>query len=319
MAWWKICVVGGGYIFLVIIRRLVRRRRLCKSTETMEGKTVLITGASSGIGEATALELAKRHARVILACRDVDAAENSVKYIRRYTSNGELVIRQVHMDSFGSISQFCEEIEREEPRLDVLINNAGVFQCTYEKTVDGFEMQMGVNHLGHFLMTGLLREKLRASAPSRIIVVSSSLHKYGKINFDDFNSEKHYDKKKAYSNSKLANCLFTRELSEHLEDTGVTVYCVHPGFVATKLSRHVLNSFLRRLLTPIGVLLSMKTAEEGCQTIIYCAVATELEKETGGYYGNCRRESWSEAASDMGVAKKLWELSDRFTDPARSG
>jgi retinol dehydrogenase-14 len=279
----------------------------------MEGQTAIITGANCGIGEATALEMAKRHARVIMACRDVKAGEEAVKYIRRYTSNGELVVMKLDLASLASVREFCLAVLAEEPHIDVLVNNAGVFQCPYSKTEDGLEMQMGVNHFGHFLLTNLLLERIKRSSPSRIIVVSSSLHRKGVINFDDINSEKSYDKKKGYNNSKLANAVFSRELSRRLEDTGVAVCCVHPGMVATNLSRHVVNRVVQKLLLPLLVLLGLQTAEEGCQTILYCAVASELENARDGYYGWCRREPWPGAASDLGAAKKLWELSETIT------
>ena len=313
MAWWKIGVIAGSYILLMIIRRIKRRNRLCKCPETMEGKTAIITGANCGIGEATALEMAKRHARVIMACRDLQSADDAVRYVRRYTSNGELVVRKLDLASLNSVRDFCGKILAEENRIDVLVNNAGVFQCPYSKTEDGFEMQMGVNHFGHFLLTNLLLDRLKKSAPSRIIVVSSALHKRGTIKFNDINSELEYDKKKGYSDSKLANALFSRELSRRLKGTGVNVYCVHPGFVATKLGRHVMSSVVRTLLTPLAVMLGVKTAEEGCQTIIYCAVSSEVADVTGGYFGSCRQEPWTDAASDLGAAKKLWELSETLT------
>ena len=313
MAWWKVGVIAGGYILLMILRRMKRRNRLWKSPETLEGKTVIITGANCGIGEATALELAKRHARVILACRNLPSAENAVKYIRRYTSNGELVVSQLDLASLTSVRDFCGKILAAEKHIDVLVNNAGVFQCPYAKTKDGFEMQMGVNHFGHFLLTNLLLDRLKKSAPSRIIVVSSSLHKRGTIHFDDINSEMEYDKRKAYSNSKLANALFSRELSHRLKGSGVNVYCVHPGFVATNLGRHVMSSVVRTLLMPLAVQLGVKTAEEGCQTIIYCAVSSKLAGVTDGYFGSCCQEPWTAAASDLGAAKKLWELSENLT------
>lgn len=304
-------------MLLLIIRRFRRQKRLCKCPENMEGQTAIVTGANSGIGEATALEMARRHARVILACRNIKAAGETVKYIRRCTSNGELVVMKLDLASLTSVREFCRSVLAEEPHIDVLVNNAGVFQCPYTKTEDGFEMQMGVNHFGHFLLTNLLLERIKNSAPSRVIIVSSSLHKKGVINFDDINCEKFYDQNKSYSNSKLANILFSRELSRRLQGTGVAVYSVHPGIVATNLARYVMNRFVKRLLTPLAVLIGLQTAEEGCQTIIYCAVASELAEVTDSYYGSCRQEPWSEAASDLGVAKKLWEISESMTGLVR--
>ena len=300
-------------MLLMIIRQIKRRKRLCKSPETMEGKTVIVTGANCGIGEAASLEMARRHARVILACRDVQAADAAVKYIRRYTTNGELVVMKLDLANLASVREFCRKVQDKESRVDVLVNNAGVFQCPYMKTEDGFEMQMGVNHFGHFLLTNLLLDKMQKSTPSRIVVVSSALHKRGTIKFDDINSEKEYNKRKGYSNSKLANVLFSRELSQRLQGKGVNVYCVHPGMVATNLGRHVMNSLARKLLTPLAVLLGLKTSEEGCQTIVYCAVSQELAEVTDGYFGNCCQEPWTDAGSDLGAAKKLWELSEKMT------
>ncbi|ESO85369.1 hypothetical protein LOTGIDRAFT_154862 [Lottia gigantea] len=296
----------------MIIKRLLTRNAIYKANLLMTGKTAIVTGANVGIGKATALDLARRNARVILACRDLKKAEKAVKDIRGYTSNGELIVKQLDLASLKSVRQFCQDICQEESHLDVLINNAGVFQCPYMKTEDGLEMQMGVNHFGHFLLTNLLLDLLKKSAPSRVVIVSSALLKRGKINFDDINSEESYSPSKGYANSKLANALFARELSQRLQGTGVNVYCLHPGVVATDLGRHLVPQALLGVLRPLAGLV-LKTSTEGCQTVVYCSVEPELDNETGNYYGDCHQKPWSPAASDLMSAKKLWEVSSILT------
>uniref|UniRef100_A0A8C9QKA1 Retinol dehydrogenase 14 n=1 Tax=Spermophilus dauricus TaxID=99837 RepID=A0A8C9QKA1_SPEDA len=211
-------------------------------------------------------------------------------------------------------SWLCPRVLRarwqEEPRLDVLINNAGVFQCPYTKTEDGFEMQFGVNHLGHFLLTSLLLGLLKSSAPSRIVVVSSKLYKYGEINFEDLNSEQSYNKSFCYSRSKLANILFTRELARRLEGTNVTVNVLHPGIVRTNLGRHI---HIPLLVKPLFNLVSwafFKTPLEGAQTSIYLASSPEVEGVSGRYFGDCKEEELLPKAMDDSVARKLWDISE---------
>ncbi|XP_046545256.1 retinol dehydrogenase 14-like [Haliotis rubra] len=313
MAWFWVVIAGGVSVSLLVLRRIANRAKVCPSKAMMTGKTVVITGANCGIGKATASELAKRNARVILACRDVGKATKAVNEIRRRTQSGELVVKHLDLASIDSIQMFADNLRKEEQRLDVLINNAGVFQCPYTKTEDGFEMQMGVNHIGHFLLTNLLTDMLKKSAPSRVVVVTSSLHKRGTINFDDLQSEKAYNKAKSYANSKLANSLFSRELTRQLCGSNVSVYCVHPGMVMTNISRHVVPRFIKTLLTPLAFLLGARTNFEGCQTVLYCSIADEVAKETGKYYGNCKVEPWPQVATDDGVAKKLWEVSEKLT------
>uniref|UniRef100_A0A8C0G5A3 Retinol dehydrogenase 14 n=1 Tax=Chelonoidis abingdonii TaxID=106734 RepID=A0A8C0G5A3_CHEAB len=199
---------------------------------------------------------------------------------------------------------------KEEPRLDVLINNAGIFQCPYMKTEDGFEMQFGVNHLGHFLLTNLLLGLLKSSAPSRIVVVSSKLYKYGEINFEDLNSEISYNKSFGYSRSKLANILFTRELARRLEGTGVTVNVLHPGIVRTNLGRYMNIPLLAKPLFNLVSWAFFKTPLEGAQTSIYLASSAEVEGVSGKYFGDCKEEELLPKAMDDLVARKLWDISE---------
>ncbi|XP_056616261.1 retinol dehydrogenase 14a [Triplophysa dalaica] len=276
------------------------------------GKTIIVTGANCGIGKATATELLRRQGRVIMACRDRDRAEKAAQEIQQEAGpdRGELVIKLLDLASLKSVRSFCEEIIKEEHRLDVLINNAGIYQCPYTKTEDGYEMQFGVNHLGHFLLTNLLLDLLKRSAPSRIIVVSSKLYKYSDINFDDLNSEQSYDKAFAYSRSKLANLLFTLELSHKLEETGVTVNALTPGIVRTNLGRH---AYIPLLVKPLFNLLSwafFKSPEQGAETSVYLACSPDVEGVKGKCFANCQEEQLMEKAKDEEVAKKLWDISE---------
>lgn len=306
-------IVGGGVLLLV--RRLFPRQKAAQllryPADMMRGKTVIVTGANCGIGKALAGELLKLRARVIMACRDQRSAEEAAKDIQRLAGpeQGELVVKHLDLASLGSVRTFCEEILQEESRIDVLINNAGLYQCPYSKTEDGFEMQLGVNHLGHFLLTHLLLDRLKTSAPSRIVVVSSKLYKHGHINFDDLNSESKYDKAFCYSQSKLANLLFTLELARQLEGTGVTVNALTPGIVRTSLGRHVQIPLLAKPLFHLASLIFFKSPLEGAQTPLYLACSPEVEGVSGKCFANCEEEELMAKATDDQAAKKLWDLS----------
>ncbi|XP_071270289.1 retinol dehydrogenase 12-like isoform X2 [Salvelinus alpinus] len=284
-------------------------RRTWSSAARLDDKTVLITGANTGIGKETALDLAKRGARIIMACRDMEKAEGALKEVIQGSGSQNVVIKKLDLSNTKSIREFAETINKEETKLNILINNAGVMMCPYGKTADGFEMQIGVNHMGHFLLTHLLIDLIKRSTPARIINVSSLAHFWGTINLDDINSEKGYDKKKAYSQSKLANVLFTRSLAKRLQGTAVTAYSLHPGVVQTDLWRHLNapQAAIMKMISPF-----IKTSVQGAQTTIYCAVAPELETESGGYYRDCAPANCSRSASDDVTAQKLWELSCRM-------
>ncbi|XP_076874258.1 retinol dehydrogenase 14b [Brachyhypopomus gauderio] len=302
-------VLGGGVILIMKII-FSRRKITCYPVGIMRGKTVIITGANSGIGKATAAELLRLQARVIMACRDMQKAEEAAGEIRKESGpHGELVIKHLNLASLRSIHSFCEEIMKEEIKIDVLINNAGLYQCPYAKTEDGFEMQIGVNHLGHFLLTHLLLDHLKNSAPSRIIVVSSELYKYGSINFDDLNCEQNYNKASCYSQSKLANLLFIHELSRQLYGTGVTVNALTPGIVRTRLGRHIHIPLLAKPLFFMVSWLFFKSAMEGAQTPLYLACSPEVANVTGKYFANCQEKQLLAKAVDDHVAKRLWDLS----------
>lgn len=307
--------VGGAV--LLVLRRLFPQQKpadlLHFPAGSMRGRTVIITGANSGIGKALAGELLKLQARVIMACRDRGRAEEAARELRSGAGpeeeQGELVIKLLDLASLSSVRSFCQEITQEEPKIDVLINNAGLYQCPYTKTEDGFEMQFGVNHLGHFLLTHLLLDLLKKSAPSRIVVVSSKLYKYGGINFDDLNSERNYDKAFCYSQSKLANLLFTLELSKQLQGSGVTVNALTPGIVRTNLGRHVPIPMLAKPLFNLASMAFFKSPLEGAQTPLYLACSEEVEGVSGKCFANCKEEELQEKAKDPQAAKRLWDIS----------
>lgn len=312
-------LVGIGVSFTVMRRYFAGG--VCRSKARLDGKTVIITGANTGIGKETAIDLASRGAKVILACRDVMRAERAATDIMKKSNNQNVVVKILDLASLDSIRKFANNINKSEPKIDILINNAGIMMCPYWKTQDDFEMQFGVNHLGHFLLTNLLLDKIKSSAPARIINVSSHAHtQYGsdKLNFDkvfdDLNSEKNYNSLTAYRQSKLANVLFTRELSRRLQGTNVTANSLHPGIVNTELTRYLPQSvplYLRVLIVPLVYLLG-KTPLQGAQTTIHCAVDESLANVTGKYLSDCAIKEESKAAQDAEAAKKLWEVSEKL-------
>ncbi|KFQ77523.1 Retinol dehydrogenase 12, partial [Phoenicopterus ruber ruber] len=281
----------------------------CKSAARLEGKVVVITGANTGIGKETARDLAQR-GKVIVACRDMAKAEAAASEIRAETGNQQVIVKKLDLANTKSIREFAEKFLAEEKELHILINNAGVMLCPYSKTADGFEMHLGVNHLGHFLLTFLLLERLKQSAPARIVNVSSLAHHGGRIRFHDLHGEKSYNRGLAYCHSKLANVLFTRELARRLQGKSqrraeFTANAVHPGSVHSELVRH---SFAMTWLWKIFSFF-LKTPREGAQTSVYCAVAEELDSVTGQYFSDCQPAYVSPRGRDDETAKKLWSVS----------
>ena len=212
---------------------------MCTSKARLDGKTVIITGANTGIGLETAVDLAGRGARVILACRSSEKGEKAAVEVRRRSGNDNVVFRSLDLSSLESVRRFASQVLNEEPLIDILINNAGVMGCPYAKTVDGFEMQFGVNHLGPFLLTNLLLDRLKDSPAARIVTVSALAAVWGKIDFDNINWDHSYNHLNAYMASKLANIVFTRSLAKRLTGSRVTANALHPGVIGTtELGRH---------------------------------------------------------------------------------
>ncbi|KAL3065233.1 retinol dehydrogenase 12 [Trematomus bernacchii] len=283
---------------------------VCRSRVRLDGKTVLITGANCGIGKETALDMANRGARVIMACRDMTKARIAADEIRQQSGNGNVVVKKLDLASLQSVRDLAKEVQENEERLDILINNAGIMFCPKWETQDGFEMQFGVNHLGHFLLTNTLLDLLKKSTPSRIVNVSSMAHEKGRIHFEDINLDKDYDPHTSYRQSKLANVLFSRELASRLKDTGVTVYSLHPGIIRTELGRHLFPTLaMWKRIVAAAVMTFVKSPWEGAQTTLHCAVDERLANSSGLYYSDCAPKEPAPQALDDAAAKRLWDLS----------
>ncbi|KAJ8669899.1 hypothetical protein QAD02_001158 [Eretmocerus hayati] len=294
----------------------------CRSKARLVGKTVVITGANTGIGKETAKDLYRRGARVILACRNVEKANEAAEEVKNVPPSkpdreafqgepGEVLVCKLDLCSLASVRECARHLLTSEPRIHLLINNAGVMMSPKEKTEDGYELQFQSNHLGHFLLTLLLLPKIKESTPGcRIINVSSMAHIGGRIWFDDINLEKSYAPIKAYQQSKLANILFTKELARKLKESnieGITTYCLHPGVIATELGRHLDKSLFPGARLGFRMIrFFIKTPELGAQTTIHCAVDEAAGNETGLYYRECKASSPSSSAENVEVAGKLW-------------
>ncbi|XP_055495348.1 retinol dehydrogenase 13-like isoform X1 [Leucoraja erinacea] len=287
----------------------------CPSTATVSGKTIIITGANTGIGKESARELARRGGRIIMACRNMEKCEAAAQEIRGETLNHHVYARHLDLASLKSVREFAKKVTEEEENINILINNAAIMRCPHWQTEDGFEMQFGVNHLGHFLLTNLLLEKLKNCGKSRIINVSSLAHVVGEIDFDDLNWEKRkYNTKAAYCQSKLANVLFTKELAKRLVGSDVTVNAVHPGVTNTELGRHTgmyKSSFSSTVLGPLFFLL-VKSPKQGAQPSVYLSVAEELEGVSGKYFDTMKQKDPAPQAADEKTSRQLWETSARL-------
>ncbi|XP_039638205.1 dehydrogenase/reductase SDR family member 13-like isoform X3 [Perca fluviatilis] len=313
-----LCLVAGALCFYVIVYYGVFRGARCSSSVKLNGKTAIVTGSNTGIGKAVALDLAKRGARVILACRNKDKAEAAAFDIRRESGNNQVVFMQLDLASFKSVRSFAETFLKTEPRLDILINNAGVMGPGH--TEDGFGMAFGVNHLGHFLLTNLLLEQLQQCGPSRVVTVAALLHCFGSAHFpllasknDSVSAQSTWQNLQAYCNSKLCNVLFTRELANRLEGSSVTCYSLHPGVVSTELGRSM-SLWQQLLLKPLAKLFFLDP-EGGSQTILHCALQEGLQPLSGRYFSNCALQQVGAKGRDDALAKKLWEVewwSSRF-------
>jgi retinol dehydrogenase 14 len=274
----------------------------------MVGKSVLITGGTGGIGKATAMGLAALGARVAITGRDLPRAESAAAEIRRTTGNREVAPFAADMSSQAEVRRLASEVLAAYPRLDVLINNVGGSWATRHVTADGLERTLAVNHLAAFLLTNLLLDRLKASAPARVVTVSSAAHSTGTIDFDDLQGERGYSERKAYPQSKLASVLFTYELARRLEGTGVTATALHPGVVNTGFGAEDPGPIFK-LLVPL-MRPFLKTPAEGAATSIYLVSSPEVDGVTGTYFASCKRKRSSERSYDTATGVRLWQVSE---------
>ncbi|XP_067314200.1 dehydrogenase/reductase (SDR family) member 13 like 1 isoform X2 [Pseudorasbora parva] len=260
--------------------------------------------------------MALRGGRVILACRSKQKGEEAAREIRTETGNENVIFMQLDLASQKSIRSFAENFLKKEPRLDLLINNAAL--ASPGRTEDGLGMILGVNHIGPFLLTNLLLERLKECAPSRVVNVSSCGHDLGTIDFDCINTHKRLamgssdaDLFRAYTHSKLCNVLFTHQLAKRLEGTNVTCYSLHPGSVRTELGRDI-NEWFTRIIKSFVSNLWATDPISGAQTTLYCALQEGIEPLSGRYFSDCQLVQVKPEARDDGVAKKLWDVSEKL-------
>ena len=281
----------------------------------MAGRVCLVTGATSGIGKATATGLARLGADLLLVARDPARGRATVAELQAANDGARVELLVADLASQASIRGLAEEINRGQPRLDVLVNNAGGYWATRHTTVDGLELTFALNHLAYFLLTNLLLDLLRAGAPARIVNVTSSAQAFGDIHFDDLQYERRYRGQAAYNQSKLANVLFTYELARRLHGTGVTVNCLAPGVTRTNFGRDDSGPVMR-LLTPLARPF-MRSPEEGAATAVWLASSSEAAGVSGRYYLRRRARPTPRRSSrrsyDTELARRLWQVSEELT------
>ncbi|HJQ84462.1 MAG TPA: SDR family oxidoreductase [Candidatus Binatia bacterium] len=277
----------------------------------MTGRVCVVTGATSGIGRATARGLARLGATVALVCRDPARGAETVAEIEAETGRRDVAVFLADLASQRAIREVARALRERFPAIHVLVNNAGIVNLQHTTTVDGIETVFAVNHLAYFLLTDLLRDRLIASAPARIVNVASEAHKFARtIAFDDLGHARRYRGLRVYGHSKLANILFTYELARRLEDTGVTANCVHPGAVGTRLAQNNgrIATLITRVLRPF-----FRTPEQGAATTLHVATAPELAYVTGKYFMSCKEARSSAVAYDRALQQRLWSESERLT------
>lgn len=280
----------------------------------MSDRTAVVTGGNTGIGKETAVALACRGATVAITARDAGKGEAAVTEIAARSGRGDVALIMLDLASLASVRRAAFEIRERFAHVDVLVNNAGLVQSRRVETDDGFEMTFGVNHLGPFLLTTLLLDHLRASAPARIVTVSSTAHWWavGGMEWDDLQAEHGYNGGKVYARSKLANLLFTRELAVRLGGAGVTANALHPGLIRSGFGQDGDMAGLSRLgLAVVRPLLV--TPARGARTTVHLASSPAVTGSTGGYYVNCRRRPPAPWARDVAAARRLWQLSETLT------
>ncbi|RUS83051.1 hypothetical protein EGW08_009190 [Elysia chlorotica] len=309
-SWWPwVFAFGSGSLYG--LRQWLRGPK-CTGGNKLHGKTIIVTGASSGIGKEIALNFAKRGGNVVMACRDEVTGKEAADFVRKETENMDVYFSKLDLNSFKSIRDFVERFKKKEKRLDILVNNAGVMMCPQGLTEDGFDIQFQTNYLGPFYLTELLLDILKESAPSRIINTTAAAQNLGDIDFDDINFEnRDYNAGDSYAQSKLAVVVHTFQLAERLKDTKVMCNVVNPGICNTDIYRHLplkQKKFIRISFGPFMYFL-MKMAEDGAQLSVYCGTTDEMAEVTGKHYKDCKEEKVNEKAYDKEFQEKLYKES----------
>jgi len=277
----------------------------------MTGKVCLVTGATSGIGRATAQGLAGASAHVIMLSRDAKKCADVATAISDATANRNVQFIACDLSSMAAVRSAATEFRRNYARLDVLVNNAGVSPSRRRESAEGFEFTLALNHLGHFLLTNLLLDLVRHAAPSRIINVSSNIYKQARLDFDDLQLRRRFSAMKAYANSKLANVLFTVELARRLAGSGVTVNAMTPGLTKTNIGME--EGWFYAASKRMADFFGGKTPEQGADTLVWLASSLEVAGVTGQYFQNRKAVPFSPAAQDRDLAARLWKVSEELT------
>jgi retinol dehydrogenase-14 len=280
----------------------------------MDGKQCLITGGTNGIGLIAARELARQGASVVIVGRNPEKTKHTVEFLRQTTGNPNIDSLLGDMSSLADVRRVAREYAASHSRLDVLLNNAGAFFGKRLVTKDGYEMTFALNHLGYYTLTRDLLELLKRSAPARVVNVSSGAQAMGRIDFDDLMGEKRFGGQRAYTQSKLANVLFTFELARKLQGTGVTATCLHPGVVATNFGKENPSGFMSFLIALASPF--MLTPEQGADTLIWLASSPAVEGVTGKYFAKRRERGVNKQALDPAACARLWDVSEQLVNKA---
>ncbi|KAL4237832.1 Dipeptidyl peptidase 2 [Mactra antiquata] len=311
-SWWPIIIaLVGGFVYGL---RLYFRGARCTSEAKLDGKVAIVTGGNGGIGQYIVEDFAKRGAKVYIAAKNEENADSVVKELRTKTKSEAIFLMKCDLTSKKSIESFVEAFKKKEENLHFLVNNAGVMMAPKNITEDGFEEHLQVNHMGHFYLTHLLFNTLKASVPSRVVNTTAPAYNLGKIDFEDLNfKNREYQASEAYAQSKLAVALFTKEFAKKypFEDSGVAMTSAIPGVVRTKIHRHMpfqQNGFINLMFTPVLWYL-MKHAEDGAQTTIFCCVADALTSVSGYLYKECLRVPYTDIAEGDELQEQMWNES----------
>jgi len=277
----------------------------------MQGKTVVVTGGTSGIGEVAALRLAEKGARIVLIARDQARAAATLAKLKNANPTAAHAAHYGDLSALAEMKRVAGEVAASEPRIDVLVNNAGAVFLARKTSVDGLEMTFATNHMAYFVVTNILLDRLKATPGARIVSTASDAHRSGRLDFDDLQSEKSYGSFRVYGTSKLCNILFTREVARRLDGSGVTANCLHPGFVGTRFGQNNASNIFTKLLRDAVMSLGI-SPEEGAKTIIHLASSPDVATISGEYFYKSKVAEPTAAAQNDANAKRLWDVSAKI-------